>query len=946
MTAFVPNQQLFEHNLHLLAEHNSLLAYQIGLVKTDQVHFCFTDKKELNLYKKRYGITDYYHSQTGALAEAQVMIREEVLQSNQVIYVYGLGLAYLYEVLKPWLKENPQRQLIFLEDDLEVFAHFFYTERASEVLRDLQVTLFQFEDIELDQLNFYKLHSRFINLNVYFLALPYYAQRRLEQSFTLCYRVLYDQSLMTATYNEYLSGQKGYFSHFYRNMLRLPNHYLATGLFGKFKNIPAIICGAGPSLEKNIETLKTLKDKALIFGGGSSLNVLNAYGITPHFGVGIDPNPEQYHRLLTNHTFHIPFFYRPRMTYEALEMVHGPKLYVPGSLQALPTWFEEKFNIESPKIDEGHNVVNFCTEIAQYMGCNPIIYVGMDLAFTEIKTYAAGIPTHPIWLGYSDPYIHEKEKQVLLLKDIYGESIKTKWDWVLEADWLSHYAISHPSIQMINATEGGLGFPSVPNQTLAEVAQKHLKASYDLQNWIHMEVQNSRLQIDPPKILNLLIEFKKSLENCIDYCSKLANEQITDAGSSSPSSTKRILTEGLLQEETGYRYFLEFFEKAYIYLEEAHAITKSLPEDKRPFTPEKRYTFLTSVLKLNLDLLVQAVQQFIFSGPPLALTSTQPSRPLKSPSSEELYSFEKNRLIIQDPEFNLHFDESFHPVSSETLTSSYPNGSIKMQSFYKQGQLHGPSRFYSKKGTLLAEGWFIRGERQGKNKLFYPSGRCYAIQRYVNDHLEGLQEYFHENGQLHIIFSYKNGIMEGEVLIYSREGVLVRQLTYQQGQRHGYERMWNQQGILLMECEYQNGTPIGKALQYGFEGHLQRQTIIHHFPEDYDLTVWNAQGEVKQTIIHGVEDYSSYYSDAQEKIEVIDKTIKLIMGHVDPLFHNYIINEEAMHTDPTMAETIKEIREEVQRLQKTKDDLIQMIKENLEQAKEGRDKIQFPDKHE
>ena len=82
-----------------------------------------------------------------------------------------------------------------------------------------------------------------------------------------------------------------FFESFYRNIFHLPESYSCNGLAGQFANVPAIICGDRPSLHKNIELLKTLTDRALIFAGNFLLNILNEYGIIPHFGAGVDPNP-------------------------------------------------------------------------------------------------------------------------------------------------------------------------------------------------------------------------------------------------------------------------------------------------------------------------------------------------------------------------------------------------------------------------------------------------------------------------------------------------------------------------------------------------------------------------------------------------------------------------------------------------------------------------------
>lgn len=61
-------------------------------------------------------------------------------------------------------------------------------------------------------------------------------------------------------------------------------------------NAPVIIVGSGPSLEKNIDFLKAMQDKAIIFTSGSSLKVLLKNGITPDFHANLERAKSIYER--------------------------------------------------------------------------------------------------------------------------------------------------------------------------------------------------------------------------------------------------------------------------------------------------------------------------------------------------------------------------------------------------------------------------------------------------------------------------------------------------------------------------------------------------------------------------------------------------------------------------------------------------------------------------
>src|SRR3990167_9914427 len=64
-----------------------------------------------------------------------------------------------------------------------------------------------------------------------------------------------------------------------------------NNLIGKFKDVPAFVCLAGPSLQNNREKLKGLGKKGLIIAVDTSLRPLLNVGVTPDICVTHDANP-------------------------------------------------------------------------------------------------------------------------------------------------------------------------------------------------------------------------------------------------------------------------------------------------------------------------------------------------------------------------------------------------------------------------------------------------------------------------------------------------------------------------------------------------------------------------------------------------------------------------------------------------------------------------------
>ncbi|SCA62366.1 Uncharacterized protein SCG7109_AA_00020 [Chlamydiales bacterium SCGC AG-110-M15] len=556
----------FKKNIQKFSAIQPTVALEIASADAEHLSFCETKSGELNLSERSNGKEQYFHSNYNPKKEAEKWFSSLDTSGVDVLYVYGLGLGYYYDAAKKWLDEEASRYLVYLEDDPGVIQRFLETEYASEILDNKQVQIHYLKDLSKDDQMFQWMSWYFVLLPIDVSSLLYYQKKKEKKFLQLRGRLMHDSVRKDSLAAEFMRFSGGFFQNFYSNLLLLPKSHHGNKLFGQFNNVPAIICGAGPSLDKNIDVLKTLEDKALIFAGGSALNALNKGGVVPHFGAGIDPNPPQFHRLKNSSSFELPFFYRGRMFHDAFRLVHGPRLYLNGTGgYFISQFFEDRLGIEGDIIDEGHNVVNFSVEIANALGCNPIIFAGMDLAYTGMQSYAGGI--------VKDTAVTEKgllshtgmDGGAFIRNDIHGKPVHTVWKWATEADWIGEYAKEHPERTFVNATEGGIGFPGVVNDTLKNVAEKHMPIERDLKQRVHLEVENASLpDVTMDKLLDLINEMKGSLGRCVDSCDGILEEidEVKDRlergkkVQSNLQTGKAALHEVELTEEIAYEYIL------------------------------------------------------------------------------------------------------------------------------------------------------------------------------------------------------------------------------------------------------------------------------------------------------------------------------------------------------------------------------------------------------
>lgn len=190
-----------------------------------------------------------------------------------------------------------------------------------------------------------------------------------------------------------------------RNAKHLERARDGMKLRGKFAGVPAVICGAGPSLDQHIEKLK--KTDALILAGGSALSALKRHGITPHFGGCVDPDPPL---ARFEGMDKMPFFYQSRASADVLEKVRGQLIWMPDN-GGYP--IEKQWVVAEESFDGGWNVATFLMAIAHHMGCDPIILIGVDLAAQDGKVYAEGVAV---------------------------PDDKVKGDWALAAEWIEAFS--------------------------------------------------------------------------------------------------------------------------------------------------------------------------------------------------------------------------------------------------------------------------------------------------------------------------------------------------------------------------------------------------------------------------------------------------------------------------------------------------------------------------
>lgn len=390
-------------------------------------------------------------------------------EKYEALCVYGLSAPF-YELAREWLDENQKRRLIFIEEKPEALSQLLQNEDAILLLNDLRVKIFFLESpLQIEPVArkaawctvSQETAILLLRSGVWGAEFKHHLEHyQLGAHLTLSDAADWGLSLMQ---NSRLS-------------LHLPRRN-GLSLRGKFSNVPALILGAGPSMEK-WKGAEEFSGKGLIFAGGSALNILDR---EPHFAASIDKEAP-YRQFKMHPYFETPFCFQSRMNPENRALIHGPALLFPDPAAPWINWI----NGQEEGFESGWTVGNFLTSLALFLGCNPILHAGMDLCYGGEQKYAHLDASFGSGL-------------------IRAGSNWTQRDWLMAARWTEELAAKNPETEFLHVTEG-----SICNLKLDPKAIERLpRLKQDLRKQVHEAIQEI-----PLMAANRLEEWEGSLYRC------------------------------------------------------------------------------------------------------------------------------------------------------------------------------------------------------------------------------------------------------------------------------------------------------------------------------------------------------------------------------------------------------------------------------------------------
>jgi hypothetical protein len=304
-------------------------------------------------------------------------------------------------------------------------------------------------------------------------------------------------------------------------------------LKGRFRGNPAIVISAGPSLGRNIDQLADLKGKAVLIAVQTVLRPLARLGISPDFVASID-----YHEMSAKYfqdvggLEDVHLVVDLKATWYVADAHTGPMSFLDtGWARLLSDHIGARDGLK-----DGATVAHTALYLAIYMGCDPIIFVGQDLAYTGFVEHARGVEIHrQHWRRETNRFcsIEDQEWEAIARNRQWLRKVPAAQGGYLYSNvQLSTYLerfetdIAGLSNRVLNCTEGGAHIRGTKVLSLREASQRHCTEPIDPKRFAYRDAiqwrDTSRLQIVGSEIAKRIDELEALLEVCDDLLGLLA----------------------------------------------------------------------------------------------------------------------------------------------------------------------------------------------------------------------------------------------------------------------------------------------------------------------------------------------------------------------------------------------------------------------------------------
>lgn len=438
---------IFKKNLQALFQQDEILAARLWSMEANKDYEIFIGKDsiDVNLINKHTFKYIYDNPATDTLKLLEDI--EKDYKRYPILFFYGLGNGVLYKALA---KNETHQKIVVIEPEIEIIYLVLNVIDLSNDLASGHIVLF-YSDLATYTQFYYlmieaKLNSYVKTYNL-MVHTPFYDQFeedyvRINKEITRAFSqiaVAHGNSI-----DDLLIGTRQNCE----NLTSMIKNYSYKSLIKKRHGLmdTAVIVSTGPSLDKQLKTLKEFAPYATIISVDASYPILAKHDIKPDYVVSIE-------RMIPTSTFFEKKY--PKIDDDIYFMVASVthkqtiKNILPRKLVLTMRPQQEELMYGLKRygyLGVGHSCANMAYQLAYVLGHKNIVFIGQDLAFgKDGASHAKG-------------HAFAQSDENLFVKAYGGEGeVRTTYVWTIFKNQFEN-DITHSNLKDIksyNCTEGG-----------------------------------------------------------------------------------------------------------------------------------------------------------------------------------------------------------------------------------------------------------------------------------------------------------------------------------------------------------------------------------------------------------------------------------------------------------------------------------------------------------
>jgi len=555
-------QTVYQNNISLLKKNHPAAWIRLSMDNRESAtitELVFTENNRPNLIVKTpENELVSIHDTENPGTEAEPFLGMVEKESTGIVLIFGMGLGYL--ALRLLEQRKKLQKIIIFELNIEFFRLALENMDLTQVLDDSRVILSIGKPENIEEI--LKPVSRTLMLEDIH-----------THKFTPCFHINKDyDDLASAVFNIVSSYNiegatrsihgKTFIENRLKHLTSMHHNNKLEELAQKFKGVPALVIAAGPSLDKNIEEIQRAVGRAVIISVDTALPALLNHGIKPDFVTSIDYNDPTYEKianLASNPVAReINLICTSWVATTVTKIFPARTIYWAFGGNFLEQWINSSLG-GTMAIDGAGTVAHLNFISARIMGCDPVIFVGQDLAYSYSKEHASDVVftgtetmekilKDAIWVkGVNEP-------EVPTTRVMHG--FRTLFEqWIKDSDG-----------SVINATEGGAWIEGAEHMPLSRAIDLYCG------KLVSMDVESGQNRVDPSPSMVSMLKKVALAEKTINKADKLADSVLREVHSLqkkkgcftclsklSPKLQKQILTLDSMYNKTDQNSLWELF---------------------------------------------------------------------------------------------------------------------------------------------------------------------------------------------------------------------------------------------------------------------------------------------------------------------------------------------------------------------------------------------------